>query len=126
MFKSTLVTSTLLSLLLSTGSFAGQDRASVPDLEPAINGAVSAGGRFPTQAMEDAYLDFIAWTEGHGLRGAAAMRAIEQEIEPAMNGAVASRGVFPSQAMEDQYRAYLDWTRANGLGELYAFGPVEG
>ncbi len=100
---------------------ADQASVTVADLEPTINGAVSASGRFPSQAMEEAYNAFIAWTEGHGQRGDAAMKYIAQQIEPAMNGSVASRGGFPSQAMEDQYQIYLGWTRANGLSDLYAF-----
>lgn len=122
MFKSTVVTSAVLSLLLfSSAPSAVQIGATLTDLEPSINGAVSATGRFPTQAMEDAYLGFIDWTDADGLRGAAAMKRIEEQIEPAMNGDVSSRGAFPSQAMEDQYRIYLGWTKDNGLSDLYAF-----
>lgn len=127
MFNTTFgVAIALSALLFSSVSPAEQGGARVMDLEPAINGAVSATGHFPTQAMEDAYNGFIVWTEGHGLSGDAAMKYIGQQIEPAMNGGVASRGMFPSQSMEDQYRIYLDWTRANGLSDLYAFERVAG
>lgn len=123
MIRSALATGMALSLLLlSSVSSAAQGTTVVMDLEPAVNGAVSAGGRFPSQEMEDAFKEYVDWTEGHGLRGAAAMKHIGQQLEPAMNGGVASHGLFPSQSMEDQYRIYLDWTSNNGLSGLYAFG----
>jgi hypothetical protein len=31
-------------------------------LEPCINGAVSASGAFPTQAMEDQIMAYVAWS----------------------------------------------------------------
>jgi hypothetical protein len=36
------------------------------DLEPAINGAVSASGTFPSQAMEDQIAAYLAWSDKTG------------------------------------------------------------
>lgn len=53
------------SLATSSAVFAGF--SFVRDLEPAINGEVSASGLFPTQAMEDQFNAYVRWTRENGL-----------------------------------------------------------
>ncbi len=61
------------------------------ELEPCINGEVSASGLFPTQAAEDAY-------------NMALQQAEVLELEPCINGDVSESGLFESQAAEDHHR----------------------
>ncbi len=61
------------------------------DLEPCINGEVSATGLFPSQEAEDEYLKSLSQAEA-------------LELEPCINGEVSASGLFPSQEAEDQYR----------------------
>ena len=60
------------------------------DLEPCINGAVSANGLYPTQAMEDA-----------------ALMAAQKDtaLEPHINGEVSPTGRYASQTQESAVRA---------------------
>jgi hypothetical protein len=76
------------ALLLTAAAHAA---SGAYDLEPCINGGVSATGRYATQAEEDRQL--------------APRQALE--LEPCINGAVSARGLFPSQAAEDQWRARM-------------------
>ncbi|MCA1789781.1 MAG: hypothetical protein LC667_07970 [Thioalkalivibrio sp.] len=39
----------------------------ITTLDPGANGSVSALGTFPTQAMEDQFHAYLAWTEASGL-----------------------------------------------------------
>ena len=39
----------------------------ITTLDPGANGSVSATGTFPTQAMEDQFNAYLAWTEAAGL-----------------------------------------------------------
>ena len=60
MLKSSFLAGGLALLLLSTSSQAtALDETSARQLEPALNGEVSATGLFPTQAMEDAFTDYL-------------------------------------------------------------------
>ena len=54
-------------------------------LQPCVNGEVSASGRYPSQAIEDA------------VRAAG-----EHALEPSLNGEVSSDGLYPSEAMKRQ------------------------
>jgi hypothetical protein len=57
----------LLSVLASSGSAAEEITASEQNLEPCINGAVSATGMFPTQATEEQVNAHLAWSAKTGL-----------------------------------------------------------
>ena len=88
--------------------------ATIQNLEPALNGAVSANGLFPTQAMEEAFTDYLRWVKEQGLSRLAAFQPLVTE------GYLAS-GQFPSQGMEDQFLAYMRWVDEEGLSPFYAF-----
>ena len=70
---------------MPTKAAAGSALAGKWDLEPAINGAVSAHGLYPTQAMEDEALS----------------RNSDNALEPCINGAVSASGTHVTQAAED-------------------------
>ena len=56
------------------------------DLEPCINGEVSASGLFQTQEAEDRFI-----------------RAKQLALEPCINGEVSESGLFSNQEAEDLY-----------------------
>ena len=60
------------------------------DLEPCINGGVSAGGTYPTQAAEDLANGYQEQSE-----------LADLAYEPCVNGDVSSSGSYVSQVMED-------------------------
>ncbi len=66
------------------------DQASDLELEPCINGGVSAGGLYPTQTAEDLATSRHTETE-----------AGELAYEPCVNGGVSSSGRYPNRGMED-------------------------
>ena len=76
------------------GAVAGNIDLIPYDLEPCIDGGVSATGLYASQAQEDRLL--------------AERRALETELdlEPCMDGGVSATGNYASQAEEDmvQYR----------------------
>jgi len=73
---------------LALSLVAGAAVAGGLSLEPAINGAVSANGLYPTQALQDQ----------------AERRKAELALEPCINGAVSASGKYVSQAAEDAAR----------------------
>ncbi len=66
------------------------DQTSGLDLEPCINGGVSAGGIYPTQAAEDLANSYREQSE-----------LADLAYEPRVNGGVSSSGRYVSQGMED-------------------------
>ena len=92
------------------------------NLDPCVNGMVSHSGLFPTQAMEDQFHAYVAWTQRNGLSLEHAFNTITDvvtSLEPGMNGLVSASGRFPTQAMEDQFLAYKAWTQATGVGSTH-------
>ena len=85
------VTPIILALMVVATS-AVADSFNDIDLEPALNGGVSASGLFPTQDMEDRY----------GLKAAPGLEYDEHNLEPAFNGNVSASGLFPTQDAEDR------------------------
>jgi hypothetical protein len=82
----------LMLLPLALASSLAQASSFGPHaLEPAINGSVSASGRFPTQALEERY----------GQSPVLELEFRQRELEPALNGSVSRSGLFPSQELED-------------------------
>jgi hypothetical protein len=61
-FKFLPLTFSLLAFLVSAGELPKTDL----DLEPCINGAVSASGTYPSQAMEDQIQAYLAWSTETG------------------------------------------------------------
>jgi len=97
------------------------------NLDPCLNGEASSSGRFPNQAMEDAFKRYLDWTFENGLSVEHALADPTQPVhalEPGMDANVSASGRFPNQAMEDQYHAYMDWVEAAGLDKLHAFRNV--
>lgn len=115
MFKSTLVAGLAGLLLLSGPVDSAQPRGEASlDLEPAINGAVSANGLFPQQAMEEEFAQYLRWTKEQGVS-----RLVAFEPLIAVGDVASSR--FPSQRMEDQFVAYMRWVDDQELSPFYAF-----
>ncbi|MGB8145083.1 MAG: hypothetical protein WCF05_07930, partial [Chromatiaceae bacterium] len=80
MLKSTFIAGGLAFLLASaTTQAAAMDDATARQLEPALNGEVSATGLFPSQAMEDAFNDYLAWTKTEGLSRLAAFEPVVRD-----------------------------------------------
>lgn len=71
-----------------------------PDLEPAINGAVSANGLFPSQAMEEELTAYLRWTKMQGLSRLVA-------FESMIDGGSFADNPLPSRRMEEQFGAYM-------------------
>lgn len=115
MFKSTLVAG-LAGLLLLSGPVDSAEAFGEAnlDLEPAINGAVSANGLFPQQAMEAEFAQYLRWTKEQGISRLAAFEAV-------IAGEVSLEGSLPNQRMAEQFDAYLAWTDDKGLSPFYAF-----
>jgi hypothetical protein len=123
MLKSSFLAGGLALLLVSTNpQAAALDETSARQLEPALNGAVSATGLFPTQAMEDAFNDYLAWTREQGLSRLAAFEPVVRDF-PAGQGSLSGR--FPTQEMEEQFKEYLAWTGDSQYSLFYAFRAVE-
>ena len=59
------------------------------DLEPCINGGVSATGNYPSQAAED-----------HALARSEVSKSEDLQLEPCVNGGVSALGRYPNQAQE--------------------------
>ena len=85
------VTSIILVLMVAAPSAVAGSFNDI-DLEPALNGGVSASGLFPTQDLEDRY----------GVRAAPGLEYDERNLEPAFNGDVSASGLFPTQEAEDR------------------------
>jgi hypothetical protein len=111
MLKSTLAAGAIALTLFATGPRATVAAVSSPnDLEPAINGQVSASGLFPTQEMEDQFNDYLAWTKAQGLSRLVA-------YEP-RGGA---EDVLPNEGMRQAFEDYLQWAVETDRGIYYAF-----
>ena len=93
---------------------AGEPQGGPLSLEPCINGSVSRSGLFPSQAMEDEFAAYLAWTKAQGLNRLSAFESVIDEG--------ASSGYrFPTPSMEEQFSAYMRWVEAEGLSPFYAF-----
>lgn len=111
MLKSTLTAAVLTALLLNAGPGSAEPtRAFHKDLEPALNGQVSASGLFPTQAMEDAFHAYLRWTKENGLSRLAAFESQYRDTD-----------VLPSTVMAEQFRTYLAWTETTEARRFHAF-----
>jgi hypothetical protein len=84
------------------------------DLEPAINGAVSATGLFPSQVMEDAFAAYLHWTRDQGISRLVA-------FESMLDGGTAHGVTLPTQRMTAQFEAYMSWVDEQNLSPFYAF-----
>ncbi|MDJ0891822.1 MAG: hypothetical protein QNK18_11610 [Gammaproteobacteria bacterium] len=82
-----LITASVIAFLFTT---AQADQTSPLDLEPCINGGVSASGTYPTQAAEDLASSYQRGSE-----------LVDLAYEPCVNGGVSSSGRYTSQALED-------------------------
>jgi hypothetical protein len=121
MLKSTILAGSLALLTFNTTPESSElDRVAM-DLEPALNGAVSASGLFPSQEMEDAFTAYLDWTKAEGLSRLTAFETTEKTLERALTGDGSQSGRFPTQAMENQFKAYLAWLDGSDAGLFYAF-----
>ena len=110
------------AMLLAGGAQGERTEVSARlDLEPAINGAVSAQGLFPSQAMEEQFDAYLRWTKGEGLSRLAAYETCPPGLAAALTDVASANGRFPTQAMADQFRAYREWVAQSDRGDFYAF-----
>ncbi len=115
MFKSVLLTGIVAAFLLSGVARSAETAGATSlDLEPAINGAVSATGLFPSQAMEEEFMSYMRWVKA---QGTSRLVAFESRID----GDASVNDVLPSQEMAEQFTAYLRWVDEEGLSPFYAF-----
>ena len=121
MLKSTLIAGAVALAMLNGTPSSSERHHAVMDLDPALNGAVSASGVFPSQGMEDAFRDYLRWTKAEGLSRLTAFETSERTLERAMSGEASASGRFPSQDMEEEFKRYLAWTDDTGQGLFYAF-----
>jgi hypothetical protein len=84
------------------------------DLEPAINGQVSANGLFPSQSMEDEFTAYLKWTKEQGLSRLIA-------FEPLFDSGSSAAGDLPTEEMSEQLVAYINWVEEEGISPFYAF-----
>jgi hypothetical protein len=108
------ILATAAALLLLSGPVKPNDGGSCLDLEPAINGEVSASGLFPSQAMEEQFAAYLRWTKDRGISRLAAFESRygegpEREVP------------FPSRQMTTQFDAYMRWVDQRGISPFYAF-----
>jgi hypothetical protein len=114
MFNPLLVTGLATVLMMSGPAHSDQAvGAASLGLEPAINGAVSASGLFPTQGMEDELTTYLRWTKE---RGISRLAAFESLIDGDAAGAS-----LPDEQMSAEFQAYLRWVEAEDLSPFYAF-----
>jgi hypothetical protein len=115
MFKAILATGTAVLFLLSglVEPVEASDPAGL-DLEPAINGAVSANGLFPSQAMEEEFAAYLLWTKDRGISRLFA-------FESMFGGGTAQEVPFPNPRMTAQFEAYLRWVDNRNISPFYAF-----
>lgn len=124
MLKSTMFVLVLGLLSVSvTEAAEGAKAGPIADLEPTINGAVSASGLFPDQAMEDEFVDYLAWTKTLGLSRLAAFEGFVNSGEHASRDLVGE--VFKNAEMAAEFDEYLQWVRRNQLSPFYAFKVSE-
>jgi len=111
MLKSTLIVGAIALTLFATGPRAAAPAGANPnELEPAINGQVSASGLFPSQEIEDQFNAYLAWTKAQGLSRLVA-------YEPRTG----AEEVLPNQAMRQAFEDYLKWAVESDRGIYYAF-----
>ena len=114
MFNPLLVTGLATFLMMSAPADADQPAGAASlDLEPTINGAVSASGLFPSQRIEDQFTTYLRWTKERGISRLAAFEAL---IDGDDIGAS-----LPDEQMAGEFQAYLRWVAADDLSPFYAF-----
>jgi len=79
------------------------------DLEPCINGEVSASGLFINQEAEEEYYRDL-------------QQADNLELEPCINGEISASGMFPTQEAEDHYLMML--VKGNEGSQMTSTGDV--
>lgn len=92
------IQATLLSIFVIT---SGAALAENYELEPCVNGEVSASGLFPTQEAEDQFIT-------------SRLQASNWDLEPCINGDVSPSDMFPSQVAEDRQHM----VQANRYGRI--------
>jgi hypothetical protein len=107
-----------LALLSSSAMSADASATGCVDLEPAINGSVSADGRFPTQAMEEAFTTYLGWVKEQGISRLAAFESLLEQ-------GASAKGSLPTESMQEQFAAYLRWADDQGLSPFYAFAVTD-
>jgi hypothetical protein len=115
MFKSILVAGIASLFLMSAPVKSAEPVGGTNlDLEPAINGAVSAIGLFPSQAMEEEFADYLHWAKHRGLSRLVAFESL-------IDAGSAAEVRLSNEGMEEQFEAYLRWVDEQDLSPFYAF-----
>jgi hypothetical protein len=111
MLKSTLIVGAIALTLMASGPRAAEIAVSnANELEPAVNGQVSASGLFPTQEIEDQFNAYLTWTKAQGLSRLVA-------YEPRTG----AEDVLPNAGMRQAFEDYLKWAVEGERGRFYAF-----
>lgn len=100
--------------LLALSARAEPGPTSTNALEPCINGDVSKSGRFPSQAMEDAYASYLGWTHDERLSRLVVFESV-------IDGGKEPGRVLPTREMAEQFEAYMRWVQEGGISPFYAF-----
>ena len=93
------ITHSILAGIILASTQAVADETT--ELEPCINGEVSASGLFANQKAENKHrnLQYITVTQS--------------DLEPCINGEVSASGLFTNQEAEDSYRQRSDFRIVN-------------
>jgi hypothetical protein len=110
----------IAGLLLLSGPGESSDRMGAASLalEPAVNGAVSADGLFPSQEMQDEFSAYLRWAKEQGI---SRLRA----FEPLAKGGTAADADLASERMEEQFAIYLSWVEEQGISPFYAISVTD-
>jgi len=100
----TTIQATLFSLCIISMNAVAED--SELNLEPCINGDVSASGQFSSQEAEDQFMKEQQ------------VEAKQHDLEPCISGGVSASGRYPSQEAEDRQQQ-------SNIEELERFSAFE-
>jgi hypothetical protein len=116
MLKSILATGIAGILLMSAPAKSAEETVggASPDLEPAINGGVSASGLFPSQEMEEEFAAYLRWAKERGISRLAA-------FEYLIDGGAAHEVSLQNSRMESEFESYMRWVEVQDLSPFYAF-----
>jgi hypothetical protein len=127
MLYPTLLTGVLSLLLFTVGDVSASTQPANPSsvADPSLDHSLvvdvselaeveASRNPFPSQAMAEAFADYLRWTKSQGLSRLAAFKAMQHP-------AYAQGFQLPDARMAAQFAAYREWTETQGLSPYYAF-----
>ena len=121
MLKATLVAGGLALLTANKVPASSEPNRVADDLEPTLNGAVSASALFASKETEASFEGYLDWTKSNGLGRLAAFETTEETLVRAPPGEGSQSEHFPTQAMEDQCKVSLTWVDETDAGLFHPF-----